>query len=50
MLFRSGLATVNERLRLLFGPEYGLELASRQGAGTTVSVHIPYHDGSEAAL
>ena len=45
-----GLATVNERLRLLFGPEYGLELASRQGAGTTVSVHIPYHDGSEAAL
>ncbi len=45
-----GLATVNERLRLLFGPEYGLELASRQGAGTTVSVHIPYHNGSEAAL
>lgn len=36
-----GLATVHERLQLLFGPEYGLTIDSRQGEGTTVSVKIP---------
>lgn len=45
-----GLATVNERLRLLFGPEYGLDLSSRQGVGTTVTIHIPYHEETEVAL
>lgn len=45
-----GLATVDERLRLLFGPGYGLELSSRQGVGTTVTVRIPYqHEEAEGA-
>ena len=36
-----GLVTVHERLRLLFGPPYGLTLESRRGEGTTVTVRIP---------
>lgn len=36
-----GLVTVHERLRLLFGPPYGLTLSSREGEGTTVTVRIP---------
>ncbi len=36
-----GLATVHERLQLLFGPEYGLEITSRKGEGTVVGVRIP---------
>lgn len=36
-----GLATVHERLQLLFGPEYGLEIISFRGEGTVVSVRIP---------
>ena len=36
-----GLATVHERIRLLFGAPYGLSLSSRLGVGTTVTVRIP---------
>lgn len=36
-----GLVTVHERLRLLFGPPYGLTLASREGQGATVTVRVP---------
>lgn len=36
-----GLATVHERLQLLFGSEYGLEITSRKGEGTVVGVRIP---------
>ena len=36
-----GLATVHERLRLLFGCPYGLTLSSREGVGTTVTVRVP---------
>lgn len=36
-----GLSTIHERLRLLFGPEYGLTIHSREGVGTTVFVRIP---------
>ncbi len=36
-----GLATVHERLQLLFGQEYGLEITSRSGEGTVVGVRIP---------
>lgn len=43
-----GIRNVHERIQLYFGTEYGLSLASRPGAGTSVSVHIPkledYHD------
>ncbi len=37
-----GLATVHERIRLLFGKEYGLTITSRENVGTTVTVRIPY--------
>ena len=37
-----GLAAVNQRLRLQFGPEYGLRLDSEEGQGTTVTARIPY--------
>lgn len=37
-----GLSAVNQRLRLQFGREYGLSVASREGVGTTVTVRIPY--------
>lgn len=43
-----GLVTVHERLRLLFGPPYGLTLSSCQGVGTTVTVRIPCGPGEEA--
>lgn len=44
-----GLVTVHERLELLFGPKYGLTLSSQPGAGTTVTVRIPYQMEKEAA-
>lgn len=36
-----GLSTVHERIRLFFGPGYGLALSSREGIGTTVTIRIP---------
>ena len=36
-----GLSTVHERVRLFFGPPYGLSISSQQGVGTTISVRIP---------
>ena len=44
-----GLVTVHERLRLLFGGNYGLTVSSREGAGTTVTARIPYPFGEETA-
>ena len=37
-----GLSAVHQRLRLQFGPEYGLRLDSEEGQGTTVTARIPY--------
>ena len=42
-----GLVTVHERLRLLFGPPYGLTLSSQESVGTTVTVRVPCQ-GKEA--
>lgn len=36
-----GLVNVNNRIRLLFGESYGLEIASEPDEGTRVSVCIP---------
>lgn len=36
-----GLSTVHERVRLFFGPPYGLSISSKPGVGTTISVRIP---------
>ncbi|MFE4710589.1 sensor histidine kinase [Paenibacillus sp. NPDC056722] len=37
-----GLRNVHERIRLFYGPPYGLTLDSRLGEGTTVKIRIPY--------
>jgi len=36
-----GLRNVHERLRLHFGPQYGLTFESAPGLGTTVIIHLP---------
>lgn len=36
-----GIFNVNERIRLHFGPEYGLTLESRWGEGTVATVRLP---------
>ena len=36
-----GLYSINRRIRLFFGPEYGLELESRQGEYTCITVTVP---------
>ncbi len=36
-----GFSAVNQRLRLQFGPEYGLSVTSQEGIGTTVTIRIP---------
>ena len=45
-----GLGNVQARLRLAFGPEYGLQVASSPGHGTTVSVLIPYAEEMEGTV
>jgi two-component system sensor histidine kinase YesM len=45
-----GLATVHERIRLLFGEPYGLTIDSREGAGTTVTVRIPQNTSIAGSL
>ena len=36
-----GLANVDERIRLNYGQEYGLEFESAEGEGTRVSIYLP---------
>ena len=36
-----GLANVNERIHMYFGPEYGMKIQSQKGNGTTVEIVIP---------
>ena len=36
-----GLANVNERIHMYFGPEYGLSIDSAPGEGTSVTIIIP---------
>ncbi|MFS0840655.1 sensor histidine kinase [Paenibacillus sp. 1P03SA] len=44
-----GLRSVHERLKLQYGSEYGIELHSEPGQGTTVIVRYPGAEGQEAA-
>lgn len=37
-----GVRNVNQRIRLLFGGEYGVEVDSEKNAWTKVVIHIPY--------
>jgi len=46
-----GLANVNERIRMNFGPQYGISIQSKQGLGTSVDIIMPailMNDVSEA--
>ena len=36
-----GVRNVQERIRLYFGPGYGVRFESRQGEGTTAVIRIP---------
>ena len=36
-----GLANVNERIRMNFGPEYGMTINSEKDKGTVVDIWIP---------
>jgi two-component system sensor histidine kinase YesM len=36
-----GVRNVDERIKLYFGPGYGLEFESREDEGTTVFIHLP---------
>lgn len=38
---RIGLANIHERIRLLFGSEFGLSVESDEGEGTTIRVRFP---------
>ena len=37
-----GVRNVNQRIRLLFGGEYGVEVDSEKNVGTKLVIHIPY--------
>lgn len=42
-----GLRNVNERLQMMFGPAFALQIASSPGAGTIVTVRIPIIEDEE---
>ncbi|WP_309122161.1 sensor histidine kinase [Paenibacillus sp.] len=41
---RYGLKNVEERIKLRYGPEYGIRIGSRYGAGTTVQIVLPIEE------
>jgi two-component system sensor histidine kinase YesM len=44
-----GLKNVHERLRLVYGSPFGLEVESELGIGTTIRIRIPYnHTGGDS--
>ncbi|WP_123041477.1 sensor histidine kinase [Cohnella candidum] len=42
-----GLRNVHQRIRLHYGPEFGLALASEKGSGTVVTVRLPDPSGDK---
>jgi two-component system sensor histidine kinase YesM len=42
-----GLANVNQRIKLYYGPQYGLSVASEYHQGTRVTVTIPLRENSD---
>lgn len=38
-----GIQNVKERIRLCYGEEYGVSIQSQKGAGTIVTLNIPFH-------
>lgn len=47
-----GMHNVNNRIKLYYGPEYGLHLESTVGKGTIVTIQIPYKEvnGNESTV
>ena len=45
-----GLKNVQDRILMSFGQEYGLDVVSRPGQGTTVIAAFPYYDETEDKL
>ncbi|MGG6309490.1 sensor histidine kinase [Paenibacillus macerans] len=43
-----GLRSVHSRLRFLYGAEYGIEIESKPGEGTTLIVRYPNREGTDA--
>ena len=39
-----GLLNVQKRIQMLFGTEYGVQIFSEEGSGTTVEIHLPKID------
>ncbi|MBS4195146.1 sensor histidine kinase [Lederbergia citri] len=37
-----GLYNINERIKLMFGDDYGIHIESKKGEGTTVTVTLPF--------
>ena len=44
-----GLGNVQARIREVYGPPYGMKIASEPGVGTTVTIEIPYEPGTAQA-
>ena len=36
-----GVRSVGDRIKLYFGPEYGIRIFSKPGSGTQIEIHIP---------
>ncbi|MNJ56671.1 Sensor histidine kinase YehU [compost metagenome] len=45
-----GLQNVNERIKLRYGQEYGIEIGSVFGAGTTVRILLPIEQPSDIEI
>lgn len=43
---REGLRSVMERIRLLYGEGYGVQISSKAGLGTTVRIYLPHVSGA----
>lgn len=42
-----GLKNVNDRIQLLYGPEYGISVSSQLGRGTIMTITVPqYHQNT----
>ena len=39
-----GINNVNQRLKMIYGTEYGLSISSDRNGGTTVTITLPYTD------
>jgi len=45
-----GIANTRDRIKMLYGPEYGLEINSVKGVFTTVNICLPFMIGNEGGI